>query len=150
MLNAAPAHGRPMMVMAMITAATSQARAIQTPPSSSQRTFSKIETGGMRLSSTEATRARNSATYRRFRRAGIVDEVQIERRRRVRPRYSLADPSSNLPAMAPRSFDWRDRSPRGHPLGWRRILRYATATPVSSRGPKYFLTSDAGFGALNR
>jgi hypothetical protein len=37
------------MVIAMMTAATTQATDIQTPPSRSQRMFSKIETGAMRI-----------------------------------------------------------------------------------------------------
>jgi hypothetical protein len=36
-----------MMVIAMMTAATTQPNAIQTPPRSSQRMLRKIETGGM-------------------------------------------------------------------------------------------------------
>src|SRR6202043_1997024 len=49
MLKAARAQGRPMMVMAMMTAASSHAAAIHTPPRRSQRRFSKMETGGMRF-----------------------------------------------------------------------------------------------------
>src|ERR1700688_2401858 len=48
MLNAARAQGRPMIVMAMMTAATTQAAAIHNPPKRIQRMFSTIETGGMR------------------------------------------------------------------------------------------------------
>jgi hypothetical protein len=36
-----------MMVMAMITAATTQPNAIQSPPRTSQTMLRKIETGGM-------------------------------------------------------------------------------------------------------
>src|SRR5579872_2847950 len=39
MLNAARVHGRPMMVIAMITAATSHPKAIQTPPKIIHSTF---------------------------------------------------------------------------------------------------------------
>jgi hypothetical protein len=51
MLNAALAQGRPMIVMAMITAASIQPAAIQTPPKTIQSTFRRMETGGMALSS---------------------------------------------------------------------------------------------------
>src|SRR5450631_1101115 len=60
------------MVMAMITAAISQAKAIQTPPSSSQRMFRKIETGGICCFSIEDARPnQTSARYRPSCRAGI-------------------------------------------------------------------------------
>src|SRR5579871_3010778 len=48
MLNAARAHGRPMMVIAMMIAATSQPKAIQAPPNRIQMTLRRIETGCMR------------------------------------------------------------------------------------------------------
>src|SRR5260221_11908970 len=56
MLNAARDQGRPIMVMAMMMAATTQPNAIHTPPRSSQRMFRKMETGGMRVLRTGATR----------------------------------------------------------------------------------------------
>ena len=46
-MNAARAQGRPMMVMAMITAATSQPNAIHAPPSTIQTIFRSSETGDM-------------------------------------------------------------------------------------------------------
>ena len=45
MLNAAQAQGRPMMVIAMMMPAITQASAIQKPPKTIQRIFSKSETG---------------------------------------------------------------------------------------------------------
>src|SRR5882757_7472772 len=56
MLNAARAQGRPIMVMAMMMAATTQPNAIHTPPRRSQRMFRKMETGGMRVLRIGATR----------------------------------------------------------------------------------------------
>src|SRR5450631_560472 len=50
MLKAARAHGRPIMVMAMMKAATTQAAAIHRPPKTIQSMFNNIETGGMRFS----------------------------------------------------------------------------------------------------
>src|SRR5689334_7687298 len=47
MLKAARAQGRPMMVIAMITAATSQPNAIQAPPIRIQRMLRMMETGCM-------------------------------------------------------------------------------------------------------
>src|SRR5579872_1456343 len=47
MLNAARAQGRPMMVMAMMTEATSQPNAIQAPPIRIQSRLSRSETGAM-------------------------------------------------------------------------------------------------------
>src|SRR5580700_8293462 len=47
MLKAARAQGRPMMVMAMMTAATIQASAIQTPPKTSHNRLSRTDTGDM-------------------------------------------------------------------------------------------------------
>src|SRR6476661_7686741 len=47
MLNAARAQGRPMIVIAMTTAATSQPNAIHAPPSTIQITFRSSETGDM-------------------------------------------------------------------------------------------------------
>jgi len=41
MLSAAHVHGRPTMVSAMISAATSQKKAIQMPPATSHKTLSK-------------------------------------------------------------------------------------------------------------
>ena len=49
MLNAARAQGRPMIVIAMMMAATSQPNAIHAPPSTIQRTFRSSETGDMAL-----------------------------------------------------------------------------------------------------
>ena len=46
-LNAALAQGMPMMVIAMMIAAITQAAAIHRPPNRIQRMFSKIETAGM-------------------------------------------------------------------------------------------------------
>src|SRR5579859_6162745 len=43
MFKAAQAHGRPTIVIAMITAAISQPAAIQTPPKTSQRTFRRSD-----------------------------------------------------------------------------------------------------------
>src|SRR6516165_5020948 len=48
MLNAARAQGRPTMVIAMTTAATSQPKAIHAPPKKMQRTFRSSDTGCMR------------------------------------------------------------------------------------------------------
>src|SRR5450631_2790381 len=48
MLKAALAQGRPIMVMAMMMAATTQPIAIHNPPINIQRMFSNIETGAMR------------------------------------------------------------------------------------------------------
>ena len=48
-MNAARAQGRPMIVIAMMTAATSQPNAIHAPPSTIQRTFRSSETGDMAL-----------------------------------------------------------------------------------------------------
>jgi hypothetical protein len=48
-LNAALAQGRPMMVMAMTTAAIIQPKAIHAPPSRIQKIFRRMETGCMRL-----------------------------------------------------------------------------------------------------
>ena len=45
MLNAAQAQGRPMMVIAMMTPATTQASAIHKPPKTIQRIFRSSETG---------------------------------------------------------------------------------------------------------
>src|SRR6185437_10968527 len=47
--NAALAQGRPMIVTAMITAATSQPNAIQAPPNRIQNRLRRMETGGMRF-----------------------------------------------------------------------------------------------------
>ncbi len=47
MLKAARAHGRPMMVIAMITAAISQPTAIHNPPNTIQRIFRNSGTTGM-------------------------------------------------------------------------------------------------------
>jgi hypothetical protein len=47
MLKAARAHGSPMIVIAMMMAATTQPNAIQAPPSTIQRTFRNSETGDM-------------------------------------------------------------------------------------------------------
>src|SRR6516225_171331 len=47
MLNAARAHGIPMMVIAMTTAAISQPTAIQRPPKTIHKRFSTRETGDM-------------------------------------------------------------------------------------------------------
>jgi hypothetical protein len=47
MLKAARAHGKPMMVIAMMIAATTQPAAIHTPPSNNHRMFRNIETGCM-------------------------------------------------------------------------------------------------------
>ena len=49
MLKAARAHGSPMMVIAMITAATSQATAIQMPPVRIQSTFRMMFSGDIGL-----------------------------------------------------------------------------------------------------
>src|SRR5580658_1952925 len=49
MLKAARAQGRPMMVIAMMTAATIQATAIQTPPKTSHSRLSRTDTGDMGL-----------------------------------------------------------------------------------------------------
>ena len=47
MLKAARVHGRPMMVIAMITAAITQPTAIQKPPSTIQRMLRTRDTGDM-------------------------------------------------------------------------------------------------------
>ena len=46
-LNAAFAQGRPMIVIAMMMAATSQAAAIQAPPKKIQNRLRRMETGCM-------------------------------------------------------------------------------------------------------
>jgi hypothetical protein len=46
-LNAARAQGRPMMVIAMMTAAIIQPTAIHRPPNRIQMMFSSSETAGM-------------------------------------------------------------------------------------------------------
>src|SRR6516162_6648088 len=48
MLNAARAQGRPTMVIAMMTAATSEPKAIHAPPRKIQRTFRSSDTGCIR------------------------------------------------------------------------------------------------------
>jgi hypothetical protein len=47
MLKAARAHGMPMIVIAMITAATSQPTAIQTPPKIIHKMLSRRDKGDM-------------------------------------------------------------------------------------------------------
>src|SRR6266702_2487464 len=54
MLNAARAQGRPMIVIAMMTAATSQPNAIHAPPSTIHRILRSSETGDMVLFSSLA------------------------------------------------------------------------------------------------
>src|SRR5262245_21033336 len=47
MLNAARAHGMPMIVMAMMMEATTQPTAIQSPPNTIQATLSRSDRGDM-------------------------------------------------------------------------------------------------------
>ncbi len=47
--SAALAHGRPIIVMAMMKAAITQAAAIHSPPKTIQRMFRSMETGAMRF-----------------------------------------------------------------------------------------------------
>src|SRR6266446_119715 len=54
MLNAARAHGRPMIVMAMMTAASSQPAAIHIPPVTIHRMLSRSRRSGIRARSFRA------------------------------------------------------------------------------------------------
>src|SRR5271167_2557132 len=85
MLKAARAHGRPMMVIAMITAATTQATAIHKPPNTTQsRLSSRLITG---MSSSPST-------------AEIAEfAVQIEIARGDLA-FHLAEPRLEIPELA--------------------------------------------------